>query len=213
MASISMLDCHFIMFFNQPPNLTPTELKFDFPAEENGIDISDDLAWEAWAKNERKYQRAPTLSEFLQELMSDTWMGPEDPRFENLNIFVLFIVASGMCQHENPFSPAYLIADLPQAFHRIVFGIRSSTCDVSGAINQVDRALQRWMSLWERLQARLSQEEIYRAGFMMHAQDLLVFAKILLRKPLSETGEIAKDSMSHVHFLLKSPLRSRTTQT
>lgn len=63
------------------------------------------------------------------------------------------------------------------------------------------------MSQWERLQARLSEDEIYRAGFTIHAQDLWVFAKLLLRAPLSETGEIAKDSMSHVHFLLKKPTK------
>lgn len=90
-----MVDCHFIMFFNQPPALTPNELNFDLPAEEYGIDISDGLRWEEWANTERKYQRPPMVSQFLQELLSDDWAGPEDPRFENLNIFALFIIISG----------------------------------------------------------------------------------------------------------------------
>lgn len=39
---------------------------------------------------------------------------------------------------------------------------------------------------------------------MTHAQDLKAFAKILLQIPLSETGDIARDSMARIHELLKS---------
>ncbi|KAJ5569456.1 uncharacterized protein N7459_008886, partial [Penicillium hispanicum] len=186
MASISMIDCHFIMFFNNPPHFTQAELDFDLPAEDRGIDISDEVAWQEWALNERKYQRPPSLSQLLKELLSDHWTGSEEPRFENLNIFTLFIVIS--------------------AFHRIIYGIRYCILDTSNARRQIDRALLRWMRLWENLQPRLSQDEIYRAGFMTHAQDLWVFAKFLLRQPLSETGGIARDSMTDIHRLLKGPL-------
>lgn len=72
-------------------------------------------------------------------------------------------------------------------------------------IGQIERALSRWLALWEHLQPRLTEGEIFRSGFMIHAPDLLVFAKLLLRKPLSETGDIAKDSMAHIHELLKGP--------
>lgn len=95
MASIFMMDCHFVTFFNHPPYLTLNELSFDLPAEENGIDISDDKTWELWAKNERKHQRPPPLDKFVLELLSDVWSGTEDPRFKNLNIFALFVVIFG----------------------------------------------------------------------------------------------------------------------
>ena len=72
---------------------------------------------------------------------------------------------------------------------------------------QIDRALSRWMMLWEQLHPKLSQDEIHRAGITIHAPDLWAFAKFLLRKPLSETGHIANDSMAHVHHLLKTSLR------
>ncbi|KAJ5180652.1 hypothetical protein N7492_003862 [Penicillium capsulatum] len=109
MASISMIDTHFIMFFNQPPALIPQELNYDLPAEEDGIDISDNVTWEAWARNERKYQRPPIVSQFLQELMSDDWSGPEDPRFDNLNVFALFIIISGRFSRSAPIY--FLLAD------------------------------------------------------------------------------------------------------
>lgn len=78
---------------------------------------------------------------------------------------------------------------------------------MSDATHQLDRALSRWMGLWERLKARLSQQEIYRAGITYHAPDLCVYARLVLRKPLSETGEIAQDSMAQIHQLLKKPLQ------
>lgn len=39
MASIFMIDCHFVMFCSNSPCLTPAELSFDLPAEENGIQL------------------------------------------------------------------------------------------------------------------------------------------------------------------------------
>ena len=95
MASISMIDCHFIMFQNVPPNFTVKEFNFDLPAEEQGIDIPDEITWTQWAMNERKYRRPPCLSQLINELLSDTWTGPEDPRFENIGVFALWIVISG----------------------------------------------------------------------------------------------------------------------
>lgn len=88
------------------------------------------------------------------------------------------------------------------AFHTIIFGLRSSLLDTSHAKVQIDRALSRWQSLWEHLQPQLTEDQIYRAGFITHAQDLCEFAKILLRTPISETGGIARESMIHVHELL-----------
>lgn len=90
-----MIDCHFIMFQNVPPNFTVKEFNFDLPAEEQGIDILDEIEWSQWAINERKYRRPPCLSQLLNELLSDTWTGPEDPRFENIGVFALWIVISG----------------------------------------------------------------------------------------------------------------------
>lgn len=95
MASIAMMDCHFIMFFNNPPNFTPTELQFDLPAEEEGIDILDSPTWKLWAENERKYHRPPPLNQFIQQLLTDNWCGHENERFENLSIFSLYVVISG----------------------------------------------------------------------------------------------------------------------
>ncbi|KAJ5999820.1 hypothetical protein N7481_000229 [Penicillium waksmanii] len=94
MASIAMIDTHFIMFFNSPPLLSPFELGFDLPAEDAGVDISDTSTWEEWVTNQRKYQRPPPLNQFIQELLSDNWAGKEDTSFQNLNVFALFIVIS-----------------------------------------------------------------------------------------------------------------------
>jgi hypothetical protein len=96
---------------------------------------------------------------------------------------------------------------LIKAFQPIIFGIRSSLCDASDARKQIDRALSRWMSLWEELKSKWSQQEIYRAGITYHAPDLCVFDKLILQRPLSETGEIAKDSMTQIHQLLKGRLQ------
>lgn len=38
---------------------------------------------------------------------------------------------------------------------------------------------------------------------MIHAPDLLSFARILLTTPLTDPDDIAKDSMAHIHELLK----------
>jgi hypothetical protein len=95
MASIAMMDCHFIMFFNNPPNLTTTELQFDLPAEEEGIDILDSFTWQFWAENERKNHRPPPLNQFIKQLLTDKWCGPDDARFKNLSIFSLYVVISG----------------------------------------------------------------------------------------------------------------------
>lgn len=100
MASISMIDCHFIMFQNIPPNFTLKEFEFDLPVEEYGIDIPDETTWNQWATNERRFERPPCLSQFVQELLSDNWTGPEDPRFENIGVFALWIVISGEASHK-----------------------------------------------------------------------------------------------------------------
>ncbi|KAJ5288778.1 hypothetical protein N7478_001808 [Penicillium angulare] len=89
-----MLDCHNIMFFNSPPQFTPSEFCFDLPSEERGIDIRDPTTWAVWAENERKHDRPPPLNEFIQELLSDTWKGEGDSRMNNLNIFATFTVIS-----------------------------------------------------------------------------------------------------------------------
>jgi hypothetical protein len=95
MSSIAMMDCHYIMFFNDPPILTAPELRFDLPAEEKGIEIPDATTWELWATKERNYQRPPPLNLFIQELLSDSWTGPEDPRYKNLSFFALYVVITG----------------------------------------------------------------------------------------------------------------------
>jgi hypothetical protein len=74
---------------------------------------------------------------------------------------------------------------------------------MSDAEEQIDRALVRWMVLWRDLQLNSSEGQIYRAGMMIHGQDLCTFAQILLHKQLSETGDIAHDSMARIHELLK----------
>ena len=63
------------------------------------------------------------------------------------------------------------------------------------------------MSLWQELKSILTPHEIYRAGITYHAPDLCVFARLVLQKPLSETGDIAKDSMAQIHQMLKGPSR------
>jgi hypothetical protein len=100
MSSIAMMDCHFIIFFNNPPNLTTTELQFDLPAEEEGIDILDSSSWQSWANNQRKYRRPPPLNQFVQQLLTNIWCGVDDPLFENLSMFSLYVVISG----ENTFN-------------------------------------------------------------------------------------------------------------
>lgn len=85
----------------------------------------------------------------------------------------------------------------------MVFQVRSSPWNTTDATEQIDKALQRWMSLWEHLQAKLTQDQIYRAGFMTHAPDLCNFAKLLLRTQLSETGDIARGSMARINQLLR----------
>lgn len=204
MASISMIDTHNIIFFNNPPYFTMTEFEFDLPAEEKGVDISDPSDWELWAKNERRFQRPPPTGQLLMELLAENWKGPQDPRFQNLNVFSLFIIISGKWKRIYADILKWLMA---LEFHGIIFGIRSSICDMSHAKAQVERALSRWMALWEQLQPTLSQDQIYRAGIMIHAPDLWAFAKFVLHRPLSETGQIASDSMAHIHQLLKAPLR------
>ncbi|KAJ5909535.1 hypothetical protein N7504_004178 [Penicillium tannophilum] len=98
MASITMLDCHNIMFFNTPPQFTASEFGFDLPAEERGIDIRDSATWEIWAQNEREHQRPSPLNIFVQELLSDDWPGLNSPRYSDLNVFALFIVVSAFAQ-------------------------------------------------------------------------------------------------------------------
>lgn len=97
MASIAMMDCHFTIFFNNPPYFTITELQFDLPAEEEGTDILDPSAWKLWAEKQTKHQRPPPLNQFIQKLLSDKWEGPDDSQFENLNVFALYVVISGEC--------------------------------------------------------------------------------------------------------------------
>lgn len=90
-----MIDSHFIMFFNDPPLFCATEFAFDLPAEDKGIDITDLDTWHEWVQNERRFRRPPPLAEFLRLLLDDHWKGLDDPRFEHLSVFALFIVISG----------------------------------------------------------------------------------------------------------------------
>lgn len=90
-----MIDTHNIIFFNNPPYFIVREFEFDLPAEEKGIDISDATTWELWAQSEREYLRPPPTGRFLKELLNQEWGGPEDPMFENLSVFALFIIISG----------------------------------------------------------------------------------------------------------------------
>lgn len=198
-----MIDSHFIMFFNDPPLFCAIEFTFDLPAEDKGIDIIDLDTWHEWVQNEQRFRRPPPLAEFLQLLLDDNWDGLEDPRFEHLSVFALFIVISGNQLLRRGFTN--LRAKSLLAFHTIIFGLRSSLLGTSNAKIQIDRALSRWQSLWERLQPQLTEGQIYRAGFMTHAQDLCEFAKILLQTPISETGGIVRESMINVHKLLSRP--------
>lgn len=97
MASIAMMDCHFTIFFNNPPYFTITELQFDLPAEEEGTDILDSSEWKLWAEKQTKHQRPPLLNQFIQTLLLDKWEGLDDPQFKNLNVFALYVVISGEC--------------------------------------------------------------------------------------------------------------------
>lgn len=83
--------------------------------------------------------------------------------------------------------------------------MRSSLLRTEDQVSQIERALSRWLELWEHLKSRLTEEVIYRSGFMIHAPDLVVFARLLLRTPLAEANDIAKDSMAHIHELLRGP--------
>lgn len=83
--------------------------------------------------------------------------------------------------------------------------MRSSLLKTDDQVKQVERALSRWLELWQYLKLRLTEDEIHRSGFMIHAPDLVAFARLLLRTPLVEANDIAKDSMAHIHELLKGP--------
>lgn len=60
--------------------------------------------------------------------------------------------------------------------------------------------------MWDKLRDNLSIDHVCRAGFMIRAQELWAFAKLLLRAPLWKTGSVAKDSMAGAHKLLKGSL-------
>ena len=96
MASIYMIDSHFIMFLNDLLLFSATEFTFNLPAKDKGIDWITNLdAWHEWVQDERRFRRPPPLAEFLQLLLDDNWVGLEDPRFKHLSTFALFIVIPG----------------------------------------------------------------------------------------------------------------------
>lgn len=103
------------------------------------------------------------------------------------------------------FVPGKLGIDLFKAFFRIIFDLRSSICDISDAIKQIDRAISRWIELWEKVEAAASPGEIYRAGIMIHAQDLGTLARLLLQllyrkqETLLETQWLVYMSFSKTH--------------
>ncbi|KAJ9252163.1 transcriptional regulator family: Fungal Specific TF [Paecilomyces variotii] len=186
MCLVFVMDCRFVMFYNNPPYLNPLELQFDLPAGDEGIDIADDKSWEPWALDQRSRGRPPSMNELMQALMCNQWTGPGDPQFGNLSIFNMLLLMLG--------------------FHSIIFGIRNSFCDMSNARIQVDRGLTRWKDLWNRCLERSSADQIRRAGFMVQAaQDLWHYAGLLLRTPTSKTGPIANDTITNVHRVLKEP--------
>ncbi|KAJ9269565.1 transcriptional regulator family: Fungal Specific TF [Paecilomyces variotii] len=181
-----VMDCRFVMFYNNPPYLNPLELQFDLPAGDEGIDIAGDESWEPWALDQRSHGRLPSMNELMQALMCNEWTGPGNPQFGNLSIFNILLLMLG--------------------FHSIIFGIRNSFCDMSNARIQVDRGLTRWKDLWNSCLERSSDDQIRRAGFMVQAaQDLWHYARLLLRTPASKTGPIANDTITNVHRVLKEP--------
>lgn len=101
MCLVFVMDCRFVMFYNNPPYLNPLELQFDLPAGDEGIDIADDKSWEPWALDQRSHGRPPSMNELMQALMCNQWTGPGDPQFGNLSIFNMLLLMLGEIYSEH----------------------------------------------------------------------------------------------------------------
>lgn len=95
MSLVFIMDCRFVIFYNNPPYLNPLELHFDLPADDEGIDIVENEAWELWALNRRAHGRPPPLDELIQALLRDKWDSSHDLHFDNLSIFNMLLLILG----------------------------------------------------------------------------------------------------------------------
>lgn len=95
MCLVFVMDCRFVMFYSNPPYLSPLELQFRFPARDEGIDIADDEPWEPWALEQKSHGPTPQVNELMQAFMCDHWTGPDSPHFDNLSIFSMLLLMIG----------------------------------------------------------------------------------------------------------------------
>lgn len=69
----------------------------------------------------------------------------------------------------------------------------------------IERALDRWRTLWDELQRKIDKEQFERLGYMKHALEFWVLAKTLLRADphLLKIENVDMPSKSHLYGTYK----------
>ncbi|KAJ5987007.1 hypothetical protein N7451_011372 [Penicillium sp. IBT 35674x] len=88
--------------------------------------------------------------------------------------------------------------------HSVIF-VAQTTHSIPYMRPVIERALDKWRTLWDELQSRSNQEQLERLGFMKHALEFWVLAKTLLSADphLLKIENVDMPSKSHLYVIYK----------
>ncbi|KAG2412878.1 hypothetical protein HFD88_010435 [Aspergillus terreus] len=187
MAWIYLVDTHVVIFSRLPPQFRISEAQFGLPQQDAIFNAVDPTRLNHLASNFTRHQPVWTLQSAVQQLTSD-----EPAGFEELR------------PHIDTFFAHFLLIG---ALHSILFDIQAlqSCIDIPGALMPVERALNRWKSLWDQFQRGSDPPETTSSGFMAYSLEYWWLAKMLVKEPrlFDKEEAAAADSVDAFHSVIK----------
>ncbi|KAL5364219.1 hypothetical protein BJX96DRAFT_156941, partial [Aspergillus floccosus] len=192
MAWIYLVDTHVVIFSRLPPQFRISEAQFGLPKQDAVFNAVDPTMLDHRSPNPRCNTPEWTLQSAVQQLTSD-----ELAEFDELR------------PHIDTFFAHFLLIG---ALHSILFDVQAlqSCINIPGALTPVERALDRWKSLWDQFERGPEPPETTSSGFMAYSLEYWWLAKMLVKEPhLFGLGEAAAaDSVDAFHTVIK---RLKTT--
>ncbi|GAB1218142.1 hypothetical protein ATERTT37_007394 [Aspergillus terreus] len=187
MAWIYLVDTHVVIFSRLPPQFRISEAQFGLPQQDALFNAVDPTRLNLRSSDPPRRRPVWTLQSAVQQLTSD-----EPAGFEELR------------PHIDTFFAHFLLIG---ALHSILFDIQGlqSCIDIPGALMPVERALNRWKSLWEQFQRGSDPPETTSSGFMAYSLEYWWLAKMLVKEPrlFDREEAAAADSVDAFHSVIK----------
>ncbi|GES58092.1 hypothetical protein ATEIFO6365_0004024300 [Aspergillus terreus] len=187
MAWIYLVDTHVVIFSRLPPQFRISEAQFGLPQQDAVFNAVDPTRVNLRSSHPPRRRPVWTLQSAIQRLTSD-----EPAELEELR------------PHIDTFFAHFLLIG---ALHSILFDLQElqSCIDIPGALTPVERALDRWKSLWDQFQRGPEPPETTSSGFMAYSLEYWWLAKMLVKEPrlFDKEEAAAADSVDAFHSAIK----------